>query len=239
MTTYRWQNYDRYKSQANQVREYYDSVHRCHHLALEQLLPQPCERALDIACGHGESTRVLEPFADNIVGVDSSEDLIQIAHSQSHREGTSFTCASFDDFQANEGSFDLISSAWFLNHVLTLDELETTAMKMSSLLKRGGAFACVVPGDAFTSRRTQEIARTDFQWNQAWTHERPESTEGVFSYDDSWIRTRIWQPFFLMKFLSEWFELSCWDVKGTLVRERRMENLVAEPPFEVLYGTRR
>ncbi|WP_404310789.1 class I SAM-dependent DNA methyltransferase [Neorhodopirellula lusitana] len=239
MTVYRWKNYDRYKSEVNQVREYYDAVHRCHRLALESLLPDQAETALDIACGHGESTCILEPFAKNIVGVDSSEDLIDIAKQQNKHAATDYVCTPFSEFEAPEQSFDIISSAWYLNHVLTIEELESAIDKVARLLKRGGGIAFVVPGNSFTTRRIQEIARRDFQWRQAWTHERPESTEGVFSFDGNWIQTRVWQPFFLMKFMSEWFDIHAWDVKGTLVTEGLLQNLVCEPPFEVLYGYRR
>ena len=236
MTVYAWTNYDRYKSEVNQVREYYDAVHRCHHLALQQILPERCDTALDVACGHGESTIILREHAKSIVGVDSSEDLIEIAQSQNDHPGTKYVCATFDDFQGDAGTFDLVSAAWYWNHVHNLEDVLRAARKIKELLRPGGRVAFVVPGDSFTSRRIQEIARTDFQWKQAWTHEAPESTEGVFSYDSSWIQTKVWQPFYLMRVLSEWFELQAWDVKGTLVRENRLPGLVAEPPFEVIYG---
>ncbi|GAA4458230.1 class I SAM-dependent methyltransferase [Novipirellula rosea] len=239
MTVYRWTNYDQYKSAVTCVREYYDAVHRCHELALQQLVPQKCELALDIACGHGESTQILKPFANSIVGVDSSEDLIDIANSQNEDPAVRYVCSTFADFDAADESIDLISAAWYWNHVHTAEDLEAAAVKIASLLRPGGSVAFVIPGDSFTSRRIQSIAREDFQWRQAWTHEEREWTEGLFSYDDTWIQTKIWQPFFLMKFFREWFDLSTWDVKGTLVREDRLSGLVAEPPFEILYGKRR
>ena len=236
MTVYQWTNYDRYKSEVNLVRDYYDAVHRCHHLALQRTIPEKCGRALDVACGHGESTHILRDFASSIVGVDSSAELIDIACSQNDHDKTSFVCDSFNDYEPEGPSFDLISAAWYWNHVHCREDIILAAKKMRSLLSTGGRVAFVVPGDSFTSRRIQQIARTDFQWRQAWTHEEPESTEGVFSYDSTWIQTKIWQPFYLMRLLSDWFDLSAWDVKGTLIREKRLLGLVAEPPFEVLYG---
>ncbi len=43
MTVYQWTAYDIYKSQHTNVREYYDTVHRCFRLSLDSLLPQPCD----------------------------------------------------------------------------------------------------------------------------------------------------------------------------------------------------
>ncbi|EMI55911.1 class I SAM-dependent methyltransferase [Rhodopirellula sallentina] len=239
MTVYQWQNYDQYKSEANQVRDYYDSVHRCHELALQEMLREPCGSALDIACGHGESTKILEDYAHSLVGVDSSDDLIDIAIAQNEHPRTQYYCSTFEDFEAEDGSFDLVSAAWYWNHVHCESGLEEAAKKIHALLRPGGYVSFVVPGDSFTSRRIQDIAREGFHWNQAWTHEMPEATEGVFSYDDTWIRTKIWQPFFLMRKFSAWFDLSTWDVKATLVREGRLPHLCSEPPFEILYGKAR
>lgn len=243
MTVYQWTNYDRFKSEVNTVREYYDAVHRCYQLALNSLIPVPCDSALDIACGHGESTKLLRDHARHIVGVDSSSDLIGIAQEQTDESEIQFHCTTFEDYDELPSSFNLVTAAWFWNHVHDEESVLSCANKIHTLLRPGGSVAFIVPGDAFTSRRTQEIARRDFQWNQAWTHESAESTEGIFSYDSAdlsdatWIHTKVWQPFFLMRLLSEWFELSTWDVKGTMVREGRMPGLVAEPPFEILYGT--
>lgn len=236
MTVYHWKNCVSKKPVVNQIRDYYDSVYRCHELALQTLLREPCEAALDIACGHGESTKSLETYACSIVGIDQSEDLIDIAIAQNEHPRTQYYCCDFRDFEVEAGSFDLVSAAWYWNHVHSEDELESAAQKICSLLRPGGCVAFVVPGDAFTSRRIQDIARQDFQWSQAWTHERPESTEGVFAYDETWVRTKIWQPFFLLRKFSRWFDLSTWDVKATLVREGRLPNLCSEPPFEILYG---
>ena len=243
MTVYQWTNYDRFKSEVNTVRDYYDAVHRCYQLALTSLLPQPCDSALDIACGHGESTKLLRDHARQIVGVDSSSDLINIAQDQADGTDICYQCTTFECYEAAEASFDLVTAAWFWNHVHDEASVVSLAEKIHGHLRPTGCVAFIVPGDAFTSRRTQEIARRDFQWHQAWTRETPESTEGIFSYDSAdlsdatWIHTKVWQPFYLMRLLGEWFDLSTWDVKGTLIREHRMPGLVAEPPFEIIYGT--
>ncbi len=236
MTVYQWTNYDRYKSQHMQVREYYDTVHRCFDLALHRVLPQPCDLALDVACGHGESTKLLLEHASSIIGIDSSEELIDIARNRNTQPNVRYECTSFADFSDHRGAFGLITAVWFWNHLHHERDLIQAADRMASMLHPGGRVAFVIPGDAFTTPRTQAVAREHFQWRQAWTQETTSWTQGIFSYDGTWIETTIWQPLYLMRLLSRWFELECFDVKGTMIREQRMPGLVCEPPFEVIYG---
>ncbi len=236
MTVYQWTNYDTYKSQHTNVREYYDTVHRCFRLSLERLMPRPCDMALDVACGHGESTKLLLDYAGSIIGIDSSDDLIDIARDHNQQSNIRYECMSFEDFDEHHGAFGLITAVWFWNHVHSEQDLVRAASHMAKMLRPDGCVAFVIPGDAFTTPRTQAVAREHFHWRQAWTHETTSATKGIFSYDGSWIETTIWQPLYLMRLLSQWFDLHCFDVKGTVIREQRLMGLQCEPPFEVLYG---
>ncbi len=230
-----WSNYDTFKSDKEIVMRYYAAVHRCVVLALCLLLKRKVPRALDIACGHGDSTKVLTGFAESIVGVDSSEGLIALAREREFDADVQFVCSTFERFEHTGSGFDLISGSWFLNHVHSENELAATAQRIQAMLNPGGSVLFVVPSDAFTSNRTQKLARV-IDWVQAWTNEDVAWTEGIFRFGDEWIPTTVWQPLFLMQQLRPYFDLETWDIKGTLVRENLLPELHSEPPFEVIYG---
>lgn len=233
-----WNGYDTFKASESRVEEYYDAVHRCQDLALKQLLHCGNESlAIDVACGYGDSTRRLKPYAASIVGVDSSKHLIDQARERSGDDPTmSFECCTFDELQASPQSFGLLNASWFLNHLHCESSLLAAAVKIAQIVKPGGAVCLITPGASFTSVRTQSMALR-LGWEQAWFDFRAEFTRGVFRYDQEWIRTTIWQPMTIMRLFRPWMDLRCWDVKSTLISEDRLPWLKSEPPFEVLYGT--
>lgn len=49
---------------------------------------------------------------------------------------------------------------------------------------------------------------------------------------------RRWTPLELMCVARDHFDLACWDVRGTLCREFRVDADAKVPGFEILYGTR-
>jgi len=195
--------------------------------------------SLDIACGFGESTRLISRFSESVIGIDSSTEMIRVANEQKLGEKFCFICSRFEDFESEQQQFDLISATWFLNHIHDESELEIVFSKISHLLRPGGHVSFVVPSAAFCSRGTQLLARDQFDWHQGWTEEQTRFTKGVFSYGESWIPTTIWQPLYLMRLLSRWFDIRCWDVKSTIVSECRLDFWETEPPFEVIHGTKR
>ncbi|MCA9218331.1 MAG: class I SAM-dependent methyltransferase, partial [Planctomycetales bacterium] len=234
-----WQNYDRFKNSCDPVQEHYDGVRHCHSSSLSTWLDKRCMLSLDIACGYGESTRTLKRFSETVVGVDSSAEMIRIANEQGLGEHFQFVCSAFEEYDPGDLRFDHISATWYLNHIHDELSLVNIFKKIDSMLAPGGSVSFVVPSDSFTSRPIQQLARELMNWQQAWTEERSNWTKGVFSYGEEWIPTTIWQPLHLMRLLDRWFDMRTWDVKGTIVREHRMNFLDTEPPFEILFGTQR
>src|SRR5437016_3397349 len=80
---------------------------------MRQRMPAP-DRAIDLACGTGLSTRPLASFARHIVGVDISLDML--SHAQIAQENR-FVAGEAERLPFLDGSFDLatIASAihWF------------------------------------------------------------------------------------------------------------------------------
>lgn len=239
-----WEGYAGFATEGNLIEKYYAAVGHCMAEAFRILKSnQPdhffWDQGLDIACGDGKSTRLMENFCRQLTGVDSSSDLICQAQEQNESDFTEFKLTSFEDYGVEDESLDVIGATWFLNHVHTVDDLRMTIEKMQRMLRPSGAIALVVPADSFTSQRTQTLAREHFGWKQAWTESAAEFTRGVFSFGNQWIETTIWQPLFLARLLDEHFEIRCLDVKSTLINQHLLDEMQTEPPFEVLYGVKR
>ena len=234
--TYSWSGYDGFKTDAKLTKSYYDAVHRCFELALGSLLPEgKAGLALDIACGSGRSTHVVGKVAQKVIGVDSCGASIELAHRTEFTVDAEFQCHPFQDYETEE-TFDLVCAAWFHSNLHTEEEQVAMAKKIRGLMQPDGKVCFIVPGFSFTSRQMQVISR-GLGWHQAWMEQVAEYTRGVFTFDNErWLRTTIWQPMHLLRLYRPWFELSCWDVKGTLVQEERLQPACMEPPFEVLYG---
>ncbi len=89
---------------------------KVHHVALqwlEQAIPgKRYRRALDVACGTGDSTLPLNEIADEVLGIDSSDEMLNAAR----QRGLNVHRADYIDL-APYGRFDLISTCmafhWF------------------------------------------------------------------------------------------------------------------------------
>lgn len=91
-----------------------------HSLVIEKIeshleLDTPVASALDVACGTGQSTVALKEIADSVIGVDISDEMLNLAKQSS---GIKYRNASAEDLSMFEdGSFDLITTSmafhWF------------------------------------------------------------------------------------------------------------------------------
>jgi len=113
-------------------------------------------RILDLACGLGYWTRwLVSQGADRILGVDISSTMIDIARKDaeellSPEQQTKVSFFVGDAGQpsaewANEGPFDVVFAAWFLNYAGD-EETQTGMWKtVAQNLKPGGKFVAITP----------------------------------------------------------------------------------------------
>lgn len=98
----------------------------------------PFRRMLDLGCGTGLAGTALRDMADDITGLDISENMVQVAYEKDLYE-TLFVAEVVDFLEDNEEApFDLVIAADVLPYVGTLESLfQGTAANM----EKGGIFA--------------------------------------------------------------------------------------------------
>jgi toxoflavin synthase len=105
---------------------------------------------LDVACGEGHFTRLLRNAgAAEVVGIDISERMIELAREQEARQplGAEYRV---EDARAVAGrpDFDLIVGAWLLVYAQTRAELVQMCRGLASRLRSGGRLVTVVNNPA-------------------------------------------------------------------------------------------
>ena len=102
-------------------------------------------RVLDLACGEGYYTRrIQQAGAKEVVGVDISAEMINLAEEQEHRDalGISYHCADATHLP-EQGKFDLVSAAYLLHYARNTDELQSMCKQIALQLKPGGRFVAI------------------------------------------------------------------------------------------------
>jgi SAM-dependent methyltransferase len=75
-------------------------------------LTAPVRRAVDVACGVGQSTVALKAIADDVVGTDSSEAMLRLAISP---DSITYVGAAAEDLPFGDNVFDLMTVALALH----------------------------------------------------------------------------------------------------------------------------
>lgn len=96
--------------------------------------------ALDIGCGNGDLTKKIKDMGINIIGLDSSSDMINLAK-QNHKDIT-FINESITDYKSID-TFDLIFSNACMHWI---SDQESTIKNISTSLKKGGQYVCEFGG---------------------------------------------------------------------------------------------
>jgi ubiquinone/menaquinone biosynthesis C-methylase UbiE len=92
------------------------------------------ERALDVGCGTGALSYALAPLVGEVVGVDSSEDLLKAAREHAP-PGCSFVVGDAEALPFPYGDFDLVGCLRVLHHVR---RPELVVAELARVTRRGG-----------------------------------------------------------------------------------------------------
>jgi ubiquinone/menaquinone biosynthesis methyltransferase len=96
-----------------------------------------CQKALDLCCGTGKSTLALKkvfPQAD-IIGIDNSKEMLQVAKSKSELAGVKFLQQDAMQLHFGEETFDVIFMAYGIRN---MPDEEQCIRQLIKILKPGG-----------------------------------------------------------------------------------------------------
>jgi toxoflavin synthase len=108
------------------------------------------KRVLDVACGEGHFTRMVRNAgAAEVVGIDISERMIDLAREQEARQPLGIEYRVEDaKTVVGQANFDLVVGVWLLVYAQTRVELVQMCRGLASRLSSGGRFVTVVGNPA-------------------------------------------------------------------------------------------
>ncbi len=115
-----------------------------------ELLPAPGRATLDVGCGEGRVGGELQRRGHNVVGVDSSPRLVELA--QEHHEAIVADAAALPFADA---TFDLVIAYMSL---MNLDDMEGGVRESARVLERGGRFCFAVLHPVFAAGELSDPA---------------------------------------------------------------------------------
>ncbi len=137
-------------------------------------LPPP-RRALDLGCGTGVVSLALARRDFSVVGVDHSQDMLEIAERKAAGEGLAESCrfmtGDVRDVPFGDGAFDVVTCQGLLHH---LEDPEPCLRELKRVLRPGGAFFLSDP----TSGETPVKRALVRVWRLARRKTRDEEPEG-------------------------------------------------------------
>lgn len=119
-----------------------------------QLDPQPGERILDLGCGTGQLTKAIAEAGAEVLGIDSSANMIATARAQ--YPGLPFEQADAANFSLPH-SFDAIFSNAVLHWIL---DAESVVRCISGALRSGGRFVAEFGGKGNIANIEQALKAT-------------------------------------------------------------------------------
>ena len=103
---------------------------------LESALPEAGSRAVDLGCGTGHHAAMLATRFDEVLAVDISSSMVEIARARRARPNITHELRDLRDVSPEkDGCFDLVFSASTLHHVPDLDD---ALRRIRDLLAPGG-----------------------------------------------------------------------------------------------------
>lgn len=99
---------------------------------------------LDLACGDGFYTRKFKPDAKDVLGVDISEKMIELARQEEARKPLGIKYLVGDVIELGEmGHFDLVVASFLLHYSQTKEQLLKMCQNIYANLKTGGRFITI------------------------------------------------------------------------------------------------
>lgn len=122
---------------------------------LRSILPDFKDKSvLDLGCGYGwHCIYAAEQGAKNIVGIDISEKMLEIAKEKTEHKNIEYLCSAIEDADFPEESFDVVISSLAFHYI---ENFENAVKKIKQFLKNKGEFVFSVEHPVFTSQGSQD-----------------------------------------------------------------------------------
>lgn len=145
--------------------------------------PLAGKHVLDLGCGEGYCSRMLRRRGAEVVGLDVSERMIELARQAELAQPLGIRYDTADAVTADLGnaSVDLVVAVFLFNY-LGVDQMHKTMANVHRMLRPGGSFVFAVPHPAFAFMR-EPAAPFYFDIGSA----------GYFSDRNSLFSGRIWK----------------------------------------------
>jgi ubiquinone/menaquinone biosynthesis C-methylase UbiE len=113
---------------------------------ITSMLPYPAQRILEVGCGNGYLSLELARVGHEVIGIDLSPGIIEVAQrtKEAHPHSPGFgslryICTDVNTYQTSDASFDAVIFNRALHH---MSDLSQTMAKVKRLLKQGGRIIC-------------------------------------------------------------------------------------------------
>ncbi len=104
---------------------------------------KPNMLVLDFGCGTGVSSRAISKAAEQVIGIDYSDKMIDIAKTSTNDESNiKYLVGTIDDEEVNSVKYDVVLA---LNVLHLVDDLELTLQKINHILKPSGMLISATP----------------------------------------------------------------------------------------------
>jgi SAM-dependent methyltransferase len=122
-------------------------------------------RALDFGCGTGRSTRFLRDRGFEVVGVDVSQPMLERARAIDPN-GDYLLVPDGDLSGLEEGTFDLVLSAFTFDNIETIEQREAALVSLRRLLRKDGCIVSVVSSPDIYVNEWASFSTKDYPENR-------------------------------------------------------------------------
>jgi ubiquinone/menaquinone biosynthesis C-methylase UbiE len=134
----------------DEVAELYDTSRRGYPRELVEFMVTTAwlgegDRVLEVGCGTGQLTEELARHGCDVTAIDIGPSMVAISRRRLGRAPVRFAVVSFEDFEADDGAFDLVVSATAFHWV----DPEVKFDKTARLLRPGGWLALLATGERY------------------------------------------------------------------------------------------
>ena len=119
----------------------HDSSHQDINLpALRELLPEPGRRTLDLGCGEGRVSRLLQSLGHRVAGADAAPTMVRLA--ADHPDAAPALVADAAGLPFRDAAFDLVVAYMCLHD---MDQMPQATAEAARVLEPGGRLCASIP----------------------------------------------------------------------------------------------